>query len=190
MKRTRKLLAAALAAVLALTMLAGCSQTEYIYNTIVTPAAEPDPMTVYYAKVINEKIDREGENSTDKYSVAVLASAELDQKAKEAAALIENGMSKQEAACEVMKDFASGEEKVFCGEEEIDSWKPVDYIWQIFKWCQSIDPKEAYLLVGNLEFINYPAFKIGTATYTCGDKSGRRLIIVVAYNRFLYDRRT
>lgn len=105
MKRTRKLLAATLAAVLALTILSGCSQTENIYNTIVTPAAEPDPMTAYYARVINEKLNREGENSTDKYSVAVLASAELDQKAKEAAALIENGMSKQEAACEVMKKF-------------------------------------------------------------------------------------
>ena len=35
MKRTRKLLAAALAAVLALTILSGCSQTENIYNTIV-----------------------------------------------------------------------------------------------------------------------------------------------------------
>ena len=190
MKRTRKLLAAALAAVLALTILSGCSQTENIYNTIVTPAAEPDPMTAYYARVINEKLNREGENSTDKYSVAVLASAELDQKAKEAAALIENGMSKQEAACEVMKNFASGEEKVFCGEEEIDSWKPVDHILQIFKWCQSIDPQEADLIVGNLEFINYPAIKIGTATYIDGGKSGRRLIIVVAYNRFLYDRRT
>lgn len=189
MKRTRKLLAAALAAVLALTILSGCSQTENIYNTIVTPAAEPDPMTAYYARVINEKLNREGENSTDKYSVAVLASAELDQKAKEAAALIENGMSKQEAACEVMKNFASGEEKVFCGEEEIDSWKPVDHILQIFKLCQSIDPQEADLIVGNLEFINYPAIKIGTATYTYGGKSGR-LIIVVAYNRFLYDRRT
>ena len=190
MKRTRKLLAAALAAVLALTILSGCSQTEYTYNTIVTPAAEPDPMTVYYAKVINKKIDREGEDSGKNYSVAVLASAELDQKAKEAAALIENGMSKQEAACEVMKNFASGEEKVFCGEEKIDSWTPVDNIWQIFIWCQSIDPQEAYLHVGNLEFINYPAFKIGTATYIDGGKSGHRLIIVVAYNRFLYDRRT
>ena len=147
-------------------------------------------MTVYYAKVINKKIDREGEDSGKNYSVAVLASAELDQKAKEAAALIENGMSKQEAACEVMKNFASGEEKVFCGEEKIDSWTPVDNIWQIFIWCQSIDPQEAYLHVGNLEFINYPAFKIGTATYIDGGKSGRRLIIVVAYNRFLYDRRT
>ena len=67
MKRTRKLLAAALAAVLALTILSGCSQTENIYNTIVTPAAEPDPMTAYYARVINEKLNREGENSTDKY---------------------------------------------------------------------------------------------------------------------------
>lgn len=190
MKRTRKLLAAALAAVLALTILSGCSQTENIYNTIVTPAAEPDPMTAYYARVINEKLNREGENSTDKYSVAVLASAELDQKAKEAAALIENGMSKQEAACEVMKNFASGEEKVFYGEEEIDSWKPVDHIWQIFKWCQSIDPKETWSTVGSLEFINYPAFKIGTATYIDGGKSGHSLIIVVAYNRFLYDRRT
>ena len=55
MKRTRKLLAAALAAVLALTILSGCSQTEYIYNTIVTPAAEPDPITVYYVQVINEE---------------------------------------------------------------------------------------------------------------------------------------
>lgn len=119
-----------------------------------------------------------------------MASAELDQKAKEAAALIENGMSKQEAACEVMKNFASGEEKVFYGEEEIDSWKPVDHIWQIFKWCQSIDPKETWSTVGSLEFINYPAFKIGTATYIDGGKSGHRLIIVVAYNRFLYDRRT
>ena len=54
MKRTRKLLAATLAAVLALTILSGCSQTENIYNTIVTPAAEPDPMTAYYARVINE----------------------------------------------------------------------------------------------------------------------------------------
>ena len=51
MKRTRKLLAAALAAVLALTILSGCSQTENIYNTIVTPAAEPDPMTVYLSLI-------------------------------------------------------------------------------------------------------------------------------------------
>ena len=64
MKRTRKLLAAALAAVLALTILSGCSQTENIYNTIVTPAAEPDPMTAYYARVINEKLNREADMTT------------------------------------------------------------------------------------------------------------------------------
>lgn len=187
MKRTRKLLAAALAAVLALTMLAGCSQTEYIYNTIVTPAAEPDPMTVYYAKVINEKIDQDGKNSAEKYSVAILASAELDQKAKEAAALIESGMSKQEAACEVMKDFASGEEKVFYGEEDIAYWKPVDQIWQNFKVCKSIDPQEAHLIVGNLSFVNYPAFKIGTAVYRDKDNRSYRLLLVVAHSRLLYN---
>lgn len=188
MKQTRKLLAAALAAVLALTMLSGCSQTEYIYNTIVSPSAEPDPMTVYYAKVINEKIDQDGEDSAEKYSVAVLASAELDQKAKEAAVLIESGMSKQDAACEVMKDYVSGEEKVFCGEEAINQWASVDHIWNSFSGCKSIDPKETNLTVGRLGFINYPAFTIGTATYRGTPSS--RVIIVVAYNRFLYDRRT
>ena len=188
MKQTQKLLAAVLAAVLALTMLSGCSQTEYIYNTIVTPAAEPDPMTVYYAKVINEKIDQDGED--EKYSVAVLASAELDQKAKEAVVLIESGMSKQEAACEVMKDFASGEEKVFCGEETVNQWAPVEHIWKSFGGCKSIDPQEKNLTVDRLGFVDYPAFKIGTATYTYGGTLSFRIIIVVAYNRFLYDRRT
>ena len=183
MKRTRKLLAAALAAVLALTILSGCSQTENIYNTIVSPSAEPDPMTVYYAKVINKKIDREGEDSGKNYSVAVLASAELDQKAKEAAALIENGMSKQEAACEVMKNFASGEEKVFCGEEEVNYWKPVDHIWPSFAECKSIDPQEAHLFLGNLEFVEYPAFKIGTAVYRDEHNRFYRLLLVVAHNR-------
>ena len=73
MKRTRKLLAAALAAVLALTILSGCSQTENIYNTIVTPAAEPDPMTAYYARVINEKLNREGESSFSPFPASHMA---------------------------------------------------------------------------------------------------------------------
>ena len=193
MKRTRKLLAAALAAVFALMMLSGCSQTEYIYNTIVTPAAEPDPMTVYYVQVIDEAYRRQREDETrDDESfgkpVTILASAELDQKAKEAVALIENGMSEEEAVREVMKGFVSGEDKVLCGRESINMMMDINHIWQSFGGCRSIDPKDNGVRVGDLNRITYPAFKVGTATYE--GEVNSRLIIVAAYCRFLYDRRT
>lgn len=184
MKRTRKLLAAALAAVLALTMLAECSQTENIYNTIVTPAAEPDPITVYYVQVINEehvesKNHMEGAPMT--YTpITVLANAELDEKAKEVAALIEESTETektiQEVIQEVMKDYPDCE--VFHAEVDCKKGIPAHELYRNFEKSLSIYTQKAVSEC----WMEYPAFTVGTARY--GDTTHPfRLMLIVGHKR-------
>ena len=182
MKRTRKLLAAALAAVLALTILSGCSQTEYIYNTIVTPAAEPDPMTRYYVQVINEENDKLRDDT--KKRIVAFASAELDQKAKEAAELINKGVDQKEAVREVMKNSLKEGEVALCGEEDLTFSTPTFKIREMFTDCISVGPLEEGQKVGALNWNRYTAFTVGTAVYR--DKSNKpyRLMLVVAHSRY------
>ena len=180
MERTRKLLAAALAAVLALTLLAGCSQTEYIYNTIVTPAAEPDPITVYYVQVINEehvesKNHMEGTPMT--YTpITVLANAELDEKAKEVAALIEESTEIEKAIQEVMKDYPDCE--VFHAEVDCKEGISAHDLYMKFEKSRSIYTRK------NVSecWMEYPAFTVGTARY--GDTTHPfRLMLIVGHKR-------
>lgn len=190
MKRIGKLLAIVLSVGLALTVLTGCDKTEYvyIYNTIVSPAAEPDPITVYYVQVINERYSRIRDDATppDKYGekpfgepLTVLASAELDQKAKEAAALTEKGMDERDALREVMKDYE--EKEVFYSTDQLSRIVPPEDIYTSFSSAETIALNER-TSVGGLNHVWYPAYTVGTATYT-GNEGPFRLVLIVAHHK-------